>query len=178
MFYHRDQWISKCTYTKRYTTGLKCNVTYVSRGLCFILYIFLSLVVGEERAFASLWTDREAEDGRGRLRLSVIPWNRTCYTVNWRACICDRLEGQSGAIAICDRPSGPYAGLIRALITGTSPLRYVGTVTKYFSSSTVALGARPWYRDACVRNRWLILTKIDFISLYMALEYFKDSYYN
>jgi len=44
-------------------------------------------------------------------------------------------------------------GLIRAPITGTPPLRYVGTVTKYFSSSAIALGELA--RDARVSSRGL-----------------------
>jgi len=70
--------------------GMRCNVTLSSR----FYFIFFSLrPLRSERSahlHFSLSMDRKAEDGRCRLRLSVIPWNRTCYCKLLLVRICDR----------------------------------------------------------------------------------------
>jgi len=145
--------------------GMEFNVTHVTRLTLYSIYIYFfssSLAVGKKRAFASLSADRKAEDRRCRLRQSVIPWNRTCYcklprvsAIAKRAELARSLSEVSPFWSICWANKSPNNEPL-------PPLRYVGTVTKYFSSSTAALGVCPRCRDAYVLDRRLISTKISF----------------
>lgn len=95
------------------------------RGLLFILFLFFSSFIPcGRKGTRAICISVDGSQERKMVdadypRLSVIPWNRTCYCKLPRVYLHDRFgRAKLAPIAIWSCPSGPYAGLIRALITG------------------------------------------------------------